>query len=85
MTLRTHLLAAGAALLGLHMIPTELQGDEGMWLFNNPPRALLKDRYGLQVEIPVEQHEDVFIPLNAMTQIEGKLRDGDFVNVLRGV
>lgn len=48
MTLRTHLLAAGAALLGLHMIPTELQGDEGMWLFNNPPRALLKDRYGFE-------------------------------------
>jgi hypothetical protein len=34
--------AAGAALLGLFMIPTNLPADEGMWLFNNPPRAQLK-------------------------------------------
>src|SRR5215217_4798622 len=46
MTLRVHVLAAGAALLGLTMIPTETYGDEGMWLFNNPPRAQLKERYG---------------------------------------
>jgi hypothetical protein len=44
MTTRFPVLAA-AALLGLAMIPTETFGDEGMWLFNNPPRALLKDRY----------------------------------------
>ena len=25
-------------LLGLFMIPTTIQADEGMWLFNNPPR-----------------------------------------------
>jgi hypothetical protein len=41
-------LAAGAALLGLLMIPTETYGDEGMWLFNNPPRAQLKERYGFE-------------------------------------
>lgn len=35
-------LAAGAALLGLFMIPNTIQADEGMWLFNNPPRAQLK-------------------------------------------
>ncbi len=34
--------AAGAALVGLCMIPTNLPADEGMWLFNNPPRAQLK-------------------------------------------
>jgi hypothetical protein len=27
------------------MTPDTTFGDEGMWLFNNPPRALLKDRY----------------------------------------
>ncbi|HXD85523.1 MAG TPA: S46 family peptidase [Urbifossiella sp.] len=27
------------------MLPTESYGDEGMWLFNNPPRAQLKQRY----------------------------------------
>lgn len=25
---------------------TQLQADEGMWLFNDPPRRLLKDKYG---------------------------------------
>jgi hypothetical protein len=25
------------------------QGDEGMWLFNNPPKQLLKDKYGFDV------------------------------------
>ena len=42
---RFRALAAGAALLGLVMTPDTTLGDEGMWLFNNPPRALLKDRY----------------------------------------
>jgi Peptidase S46 len=43
MTTRTPALAAGAALLGFLMIPHNIQADEGMWLFNNPPRAQLKN------------------------------------------
>jgi hypothetical protein len=39
---RTLTLAAAAALLGLFMTPDTLPADEGMWLFNNPPRAQLK-------------------------------------------
>jgi hypothetical protein len=42
MTKRLPALAAGAALLGLFMTPETTHGDEGMWLFNNPPRAQLK-------------------------------------------
>src|SRR5436305_10148950 len=46
MTARIPALAAGAALLGLLMIPpAPTFGDEGMWLFNNPPRKQLRDRY----------------------------------------
>ena len=45
MNLRFPVLAAAAALLGLTMIPTESFGDEGMWLFNNPPREQLKAKY----------------------------------------
>jgi hypothetical protein len=37
--------AAVAALLGLVMLPTTTYGDEGMWLFNNPPREQLKAKY----------------------------------------
>src|ERR1041385_8514566 len=36
---------AAATLLGVFMIPDTIQADEGMWLFNNPPRAQLK-KYG---------------------------------------
>ncbi len=40
---RLPVLAAAAAFLGLIMTPDfTLQADEGMWLFNNPPRAQLK-------------------------------------------
>ncbi len=43
MTTRIPALAAGAALLGIFMTSDfNLQADEGMWLFNNPPRAQLK-------------------------------------------
>lgn len=48
MITRYPVLSALAALLVLVMIPTESFGDEGMWLFNNPPRALLKERYGFE-------------------------------------
>jgi hypothetical protein len=35
-----------AALLGILMtLPTGSYADEGMWLFNNPPRKLLKEKY----------------------------------------
>jgi len=37
------LLAAGIILL---MSPIAATADEGMWLFNNPPRKLLKEKYG---------------------------------------
>jgi len=46
--------AAGAALLGLFMTPNNLPADEGMWLFNNPPRAQLK-KYGFE---PTDQWLD---------------------------
>ena len=28
--------------------PHSLHADEGMWLFNNPPRKLLKEKYGFE-------------------------------------
>lgn len=34
------------ALVGFAMTPLGLLADEGMWLFNNPPKKLLKERYG---------------------------------------
>ena len=40
----TFLLAAMSSL----MTTTNLLADEGMWLFNNPPRKILKDKYGFE-------------------------------------
>jgi len=44
MTIRS----AGAVLLGLLMIPHTTFADEGMWLFNAPPLAALKQKYGFE-------------------------------------
>src|SRR5438132_1495751 len=35
-------------LLASLMTPNILPADEGMWLFNNPPRKLLKEKYGFE-------------------------------------
>ena len=35
-------LAVAVTVLGLTMTPDTIEADEGMWLFNNPPRAQLK-------------------------------------------
>src|SRR4051812_49768638 len=43
--LRALLLAAPAALLISMMSETAIS-DEGMWLFNQPPRKQLKEKYG---------------------------------------
>jgi hypothetical protein len=67
-------------------ITAELAGEKGVKFEQKIDRAsFLKKRYGLDVDVPVEQHQDVYIPLSAMTLIEAQLQDGDFVNVVRGV
>ena len=38
-------------LAGIGMIffgPVAAQGDEGMWLFNNPPKKILKEKYDFE-------------------------------------
>ncbi|MCA9231664.1 MAG: DUF1460 domain-containing protein [Planctomycetales bacterium] len=46
--------------------------------------AFLKKRYKLQVEIPVEQHDDVYLPFEAIDLARQHLAEGDFVNIVRG-
>src|SRR5208283_4429611 len=51
MTMRIRSFMACAALAGAIMIETSpLFGDEGMWLFNNPPREYLKKKYGFDAD-----------------------------------
>jgi hypothetical protein len=46
MSSRIRTALACAALAGAIMADSPLRSDEGMWLFNNPPRAALKKHYG---------------------------------------
>ncbi len=41
-------LAALLAVSAFVLISATARGDEGMWLFNNPPKTILKQRYGFQ-------------------------------------
>jgi hypothetical protein len=47
--------AVCAALAGVTMSDSPLYGDEGMWLFNNPPKEYLKKKYGFE---PTDQWLD---------------------------
>jgi hypothetical protein len=66
-------------------ITRELAGDKAVTFKQSIDRAkFFKNRYKLDVDVPVEQHVDQFIPLDAIEQAKGELRDGDFVNIVRG-
>lgn len=45
-----------AVTIPLTNITPELLADEGMWLFNNPPERLLKDKYQFQATQPWMEH-----------------------------
>src|SRR6266699_3192161 len=48
-----------AAVLGGLLLSNTMQNsnaDEGMWLFNNPPRKQLKEKYGFEVADPWLEH-----------------------------
>ncbi len=44
----------------------------------------LKNRYKLEVTIPIEERVDVYLPFEYVDQAKPRLRDGDFVNIVRG-
>jgi hypothetical protein len=46
--MRTWLLPSVLAGLALMMLTPPAPADEGMWLFNEPPRKLLKEKYGFE-------------------------------------
>ena len=46
--MRTLILALTAAALALTALAPSTPADEGMWLFTNPPTALLKKKYGFE-------------------------------------
>jgi hypothetical protein len=44
----------------------------------------LRKRYGLEVAIPMEDHRDAYLPIAEIARAYPLLKDGDFVNVVRG-
>jgi len=45
---RPMLMGAVLAFASFSLLATTARADEGMWLYNDPPRQLLKDRYGFE-------------------------------------
>ncbi len=46
-------------------------------------RAAFFKKFGLGQDVPVQRHEDHYIPTESVPSIEGELRNGDFVNIIR--
>lgn len=66
-------------------ITAEAGGDRAVSFRQRIDRQkFLQKRYQLQVEIPVEQHNDVYLPSEAADQAKPHLSEGDFVNIVRG-
>lgn len=65
-------------------VTAELAGDTAVAFEEKIDRAkFLKNRYGLSVDIPVEQHRDIYLPYSEIDRAVPHLRDGDFVNIVR--
>lgn len=48
-------------------------------------QRFFKKRYELDVDVPVEEHIDHYVPLEKALEIRAQLKPGDFVNIVRGV
>jgi hypothetical protein len=65
-------------------ITAELAGDKAIKFHEKIDRSrFLKGRYGLSVSIPVEEHDDIYLPYQEIERAKSRLQDGDFVNVVR--
>lgn len=65
-------------------ITAKLAGDKAVKFSETIDRArFFKNRYKLQVEVPVEKHEDIYLPYADIDRAKKDLQDGDFVNIVR--
>ncbi len=66
-------------------ISAELGGASVVKFTQKVDRAkFLKGRYKIEREIPVENLEDIYIPVDKIPEVESQLQDGDYVNVMVG-
>lgn len=66
-------------------ITEELAGEDTFRFETKFDRAkMLKKRWDLDVDIPVEEREITFVPFEKVGEVASQLHEGDFVNVMRG-
>ncbi len=66
-------------------ITPELARQRGVKFAQKVDRAkFLLNRYKLKTDIPIEERIDVYLPFEYIDQAKARLRDGDFVNIVRG-
>ncbi|MGB9692785.1 MAG: N-acetylmuramoyl-L-alanine amidase-like domain-containing protein, partial [Candidatus Sumerlaeaceae bacterium] len=66
-------------------VTRELGGSKVAHFTEKIDREKFFSRFGIGQGIPVQILQDDYIPAEAIPEIVGKLRDGDFVNVVRGI
>jgi hypothetical protein len=65
-------------------ITAKLAGDKAVKFEEKIDRAkFFKNRYKLDVNVPVEHHTDIYLPYQEIDRAKKELRDGDFVNIVR--
>lgn len=65
-------------------ITKKLAGDTAVKFHEAIDRTkFFKNRYKLDVKVPVEQHDDLYLPYEQIDRARSQLRDGDFVNIVR--
>ncbi len=65
-------------------ITKQLAGDKAVKFHEAIDRSkFFKNRYKLDVKVPVEQHDDIYLPYEEIGRAKDQLRDGDFVNIVR--
>ena len=70
----------------MHDLTKELAGDTAVTFKQKIDRSrFFKKRYGLEIDIAKEDHTDAYLPFEEIERAKAKLKDGDFVNIVRGV
>jgi hypothetical protein len=65
-------------------ITKQLAGDTAVKFHEAIDRTkFFKSRYKLDVKVPVEQHDDLYLPYEQIGRAKSQLQDGDFVNIVR--
>jgi hypothetical protein len=65
-------------------LTAQLAGDTAVKFSETIDRSkFLKGRYKLSVNIPIEKHEDIYLPYQEIERAKAELQDGDFVNIVR--